>query len=102
MTDERPVACSLSASDLQGRYRDLAGFGKENLIARSTGDQGEELRFRRSPANESRLRSIVAAEEECCPFLDFHLTDQAGELVLKIAADEDGRPVAALLASAFG
>jgi hypothetical protein len=101
MAEDLPMACSLAGSDLVERYRDLAGFGTANLIGRSSGAHGEELRFRRSAVNERRLRAIVAAEAECCPFLDLDLVEREGELVLRIGSAEDARLVAAELASVF-
>ncbi|HXF32830.1 MAG TPA: hypothetical protein VN522_15060 [Solirubrobacterales bacterium] len=102
MAEDLPMACALGGSDLRRRYLDLARFGEANLIARSTNSEGEELRFRHSPENEHRLRSIVAAEAECCPFLDLALTERDGELVLRIGGAADALPIAAGLAAAFG
>ncbi|HTR75952.1 MAG TPA: hypothetical protein VMH33_11935 [Solirubrobacterales bacterium] len=101
MDESPPIACSLAGAELRNRYRDLGRFGAENLVSRSSDGDGEVLRFRRSAESEKGLRAIVAAEEECCPFLDFDLRERDGELVLRIAAGEDGRQVAAGLAGAF-
>jgi hypothetical protein len=96
-----PIACSLSATGLRDRQDDLGRFGAAQLITRSSGVRGEELRFRRTPENEERLRSIVGAEEECCPFLDFELTADKDAVVLRIGAGPDARAVAAGLAGMF-
>jgi hypothetical protein len=98
----RPVACSLSGSDQQARFRDLAEFGTSNLVTRTADEGAQRLRFRRSPENEAKLRSIIAAEEGRCPFLDFDLSQTKDELVLGIDAAEDGRPVADELAAVSG
>ena len=78
MAEDLPMACSLSGADLGERYQEIARFGKANLVGRSSGADGEELRFRRSPDNERRLHSIVAAETICCPFLDLDLDANGG------------------------
>jgi hypothetical protein len=98
---DAPIACSLGGSDLQARYRDLGEFGRANLIGRATDEHGERLTFRRTVESERRLRAIVAAEEECCPFLGFELVEAGEGLELRISSTEDGRPVAAGLAAAF-
>jgi hypothetical protein len=48
-----------------------------------------------------RLEEIVAAEAECCSFLDLALEEQSAELVLSIAAPKGGQAVADELAAAF-
>jgi hypothetical protein len=97
-----PIACSLGASDLQARLRELGAFGRANLIERAAGDDGPHLRFRRTPEAEARLRSIIEAERRCCPFLDFDLVEDDDALELRITAPDDGLPVAEQLAAAFG
>lgn len=102
MTPDPPIACSLAGSDLERRFAELRRFGAEALTARSCDQDGHRLWFRKSPGAEARLRSIVAAEEECCSFLSFSLTEIDGQLELRIASPPDGRPVADQLAGAFG
>ena len=60
------------------------------------------LRFRPDPTTRRRLEEIIAAESECCAFLDLKLREDEDELVLTIAAPADGQPVAEELALAFG
>lgn len=102
MDAETPIACSLSGTDLQERYRDLAEFGSTSLIERTADAEGRRLRFRRTAGTAERLRSIIAAEQECCPFLTFELTETDNALELHIGAPDDARPVADGLAAAFG
>ncbi|HEY2056021.1 MAG TPA: hypothetical protein VGH14_18960 [Solirubrobacterales bacterium] len=102
MNPDRPIACSLSGSGLKDRHRELGRFGSKNLIGRSSDAKGQSLRFRRTEDSTRSLREIVAAERECCPFLDLELIESAEELELRIAAPEDARVVADELAAAFG
>jgi hypothetical protein len=101
MTDDTPVACSLGAGRLEQRLKAIAEIGAESLIAEATDGERHLLRFRSSPETHRRLEEIVAAEAECCSFLDLGLTEEGGELVLSIAAPAEGRPVAEELVKAF-
>ena len=101
MTDPKPIACSLGASDLRQRLDEIAEVGAASLIVRSTESGTHELRFRDDPTTRRRLEQIVAAEAECCAFLDLDLAERGGELILTLAAPEGGQPVADELAAAF-
>jgi hypothetical protein len=101
MTEPKPVACSLEARDLRQRLADIAALGNEGLVGREVAGGTHLLRFRGDPEIRSRLAAIVAAEAECCSFLQLDLEEEGGELVLTIAAPGDGQAVAAELAAAF-
>jgi hypothetical protein len=101
MTDSQPVACSLGADDLQKRLAAIAKIGADNLTDRKLEDGCHVLRFSADAEVRKRLGEIVAAERECCSFLDLALVDDAGELVLTIGAPDEARPVADDLALAF-
>jgi hypothetical protein len=90
------IACSLTGTDLEKRLAEIAAAGK---AARRVGD---ELRFPADRATRERLAAIIAAESHCCPFLSFDLREDAGELVLRIDAPEEAKPIAAELVEAFG
>jgi len=51
------------------------------------------LRFRAADGVEGSLRALVAAERECCPFLDFELASEEDELVLRIAGPPQALPI---------
>jgi hypothetical protein len=101
MTEGNPVACSLAANELQGRLVAIGEVGAEGLISRDVEGGRHRLRFRANAATRERLEGIVAAEAECCSFLDISLAEEGGDLVLLIAAPEDGQAVADELAGAF-
>ncbi len=101
MTTDKPIACSLGASALEQRLAAIAGIGAESLLSRGTGDERHLLRFRSSGETRRRLEGIVAAEAECCSFLDLSLTEEDGELVLSIAAPAAGQAIADELADTF-
>ncbi len=103
MCDESPpIACSLDADDLRRRLEEIAALGRESLTRRFRAGDTQILGFRPDPSTRRRLERIVAAESQCCPFLDLTLAEEGDELVLRISAPADGAAVAAELAPAFG
>lgn len=102
MSKEEPVACSLSAGDLEQRMAEIAELGAESLIGRSHDGGRHLLRFRADLETRRRLEAIVTAEAACCAFLGLSLSQRGDELVLSIDAPEEGRDVSDGLAAAFG
>ena len=79
-----PLACSLSLDDLGRRRRDIADLVGDALLERVAVPGGLRARFRRDPGTEAALERLVAAERECCPFLDLAIERGADELVLVV------------------
>ena len=102
MTDDTPIACSLGASELEQRLVAIARIGADSLVSRDLKDGRHLLRFRAGAASQAQLEEIVAAEAECCSFLDLSLSIDVDELVLSIAAPQDAQALADGLASTFG
>ena len=102
MSKVRPVACSLGAAELERRVAAIAEVGAASLVSRSMANGRHLLRFRATGRTQRCLEEIVAAESECCPFLDLLLTDENDEIVLSIAAPEGGQETVDGLAEAFG
>jgi len=86
VTDENPIACSLSPGDLQSRLDEITQLGTESLIAHKTDEDRHLLRFRNNTETRRRLEVLVAAEAQCCPFLDLSLTESDDELILTVVA----------------
>jgi hypothetical protein len=101
LTESLPIACSLSAGDLKQRLSAIAEIGEESLIDHATEDGRHLLRFRSDAETRKRLEEIVAAEMECCSFLDLALEERGGTLILSVAAPQDGQLVADELTAAF-
>ncbi len=101
MTKDKPIACSLGAGELEQRLAAIAEIGAESLVSHEVEGDRHLLRFRADANTRRRLEGIVAAEAECCSFLDLSLGEDGDELVLSIAAPEDGRAIADGLAKAF-
>jgi hypothetical protein len=101
VTDENPIACSLTSGDLQRRLDEIAKLGAESHVAHEAKGDRHLLRFRESAETRRRLEAIIAAEAQCCSFLDLSLTEDGDELVLSIAAPAGAQPIASQLAAAF-
>ena len=97
MTEELPIACSLTASQLPERLAEIAALSRDSFLA----DGPDGLRFRGDKSTRARLDALVAAESECCSFLSFDVRRDEGELVLSIAAPPDAQGVADSLTDAF-
>lgn len=101
MTDQDPVACSLEAGALEQRLAAIAEIGADSLISRQAEDGRHLLCFPADAETRRRLEELIAAEAECCSFLDLSLDQEAGDLVLSIAAPRDAQALADGLAGAF-
>jgi hypothetical protein len=101
MTSELPIACSLSAGDLDERLAQMTGLGRDALLGAELAPGRARLRFAHAAGVRERLERIAAAEAECCAFLTTTVREEPGELVLAIAAPADAGPVLEELVDAF-
>jgi hypothetical protein len=99
--EDTPIACSLEADALSARLEAMAQLGAKSLTSREADGERWQLRFRADPSTRRQLARIVAAEAECCPFLELSLSEVDDLLLLSIAAPGYGREVADQLAAAF-
>jgi hypothetical protein len=101
MTSELPIACSLSATDLSTRLREIADLGRAALVDVRHEQTRAELRFAAGAGVRDRVERIVAAESQCCAFLAMNITDEPDTVVLTIQAPDDAELVLAELVDAF-
>ena len=101
MPEDTPVACSLGAGALEARLAAIAKVGTESLLSKRLEGDRRLLSFRRTEIVRRELEGIIAAESECCSFLDLSLEEAGDELTLSIAAPENAREIADGLAEAF-
>ena len=83
---ELPVACTLDAIDgaeRSRRWRQLAAEAAR-LAGRAGG--GLEVRYQPGPGVLDELRALAAAEAECCSFVTWAVTEQAGDPTLVVSA----------------
>jgi hypothetical protein len=98
VSQELPIVCSLTATELPARLAEIEALGRDALLRREADGR---LRFRGDERTRERLEAIVAAESQCCAFLDLDLRRDGSEIVLSIGAPAEAAGVADALASAF-
>jgi hypothetical protein len=101
MPDAPPIACSLNATQLPKRLAEMSGLGRAALVDARTDSARAELRFAAGAGVRDRVEAVVAAESQCCAFLDMTITDEPDTIVLTIQAPEDAELVLAELVDAF-
>jgi hypothetical protein len=90
MADTPPIACTLSAVDLEdreGAWRKLMDSG---LVERNRIPGG--IRLSAAPGAASALIDLVDLERECCAWIRFEVSDGS---VVTLTAEGDGEPVLA-------
>jgi hypothetical protein len=90
MAETRPIACTLTASDLkdrEGAWRKLMGSG---LVERDMVPGG--IRLRPAPGAAAALIELIDLERECCAWIDF---DVSVGSVVTLTAEGDGEAVLA-------
>jgi hypothetical protein len=88
-----PIACTLSPHGMTARLALIDALAADGVLERTPTEKGMRVRLRDTADIERRTRELVAAESECCAFLDFALGRENGDLVLDISGPEDARPV---------
>ena len=97
---EIPVACSLDAAGMSVRREEIRALGPL-LRGRSVQEDGSGvLRF--DPAARETVADLTRRELECCPFFGFDLTEEDGELRLRVTAPAEAACVLEAFVSAFG
>ena len=101
MSQPLPIACTPSASDLEARGAELRALGSDGLVDVTQEAGRAVLRFRSDPVIRERVEAIVAAESECCAFLDFRVEHRDEATVLTISAPNGGAETVQELAAAL-
>jgi hypothetical protein len=90
MAETPPIACTLSAADLEdreGAWRKLMSSG---LVKRDVVPGG--IRLRPAPGAASTLIELIDLERECCAWIRFDVGDNSA---VTLTADGDGEAVLA-------
>ena len=84
------IACSLDVADQQTRLADWLDLLAQ---ARSRDElpDGARYVFAADEDTKEQLAALVTAEESCCSFLEFDITQAGHELMMAVTAPEDGR-----------
>ena len=99
MTDEQPIACTLTTGDLRDRLAWIAALNHDALRSHDRANLTLQLRY--APQAMQRVRDLVCQEQVCCAFLSFELCEQPNEVRLTIKAPEEARAMANSLFEPF-
>ncbi len=102
MSDTRPIACTLSPSEFSGREAEIRALGSDGLVDVRQEAGRVVLRFRPDPAIRGRVEALVAAESECCAFLDFRIDNEDTATTLTISAPNGGAEMVHEFAAMLG
>lgn len=97
--DEKVIACSLDAGDFKARTKSIRELAERSLV--SARRDGLTLWLAYAAEAENEVRDLVAKERECCPFLDFDLTQDIKGVHLRITAPAEAADAADLLFAHF-
>jgi len=78
-TENLPVACSLTNSELQERRKEVLLQAKTAMIGVKETESGFIYHFSSSSERIAALGNLIALEHQCCPFLSFRLTVEPEE-----------------------
>jgi hypothetical protein len=98
---EIPIACTLDRTRMRQRGDDIRALGRAALTTVERGERHVVLRFVPRPGIRERVEQLVAAESECCAFLDFTITHERDATVVAVVSPPDGAPVMHELADLF-
>jgi hypothetical protein len=101
MSRPLPIACTLSAMDLRARGEELRALGADGLLDATDEEGRAVLHFRPDASVRKRVEAVVAAESECCAFLDFRVEHGEEATVLTISAPNGGAEMVHELAAAL-
>ena len=82
------IACSLSAS---GQRERLSEWKSLLAVAESREELPTGMRFRFRPDLLERVRSLAAAEKECCSFLRFDVVEAGDDVAMTVETEEAGQ-----------
>jgi hypothetical protein len=101
MSNDLPIACTLSEAEMPARRAEMAAIAADLVVA-ETQSARAVLRFRTGTETRERVAAFVAAETRCCAFLRIELRDDRDALTLTIEGPADSEPVVRELVAAFG
>jgi hypothetical protein len=87
-----PIACILTPAALRER---VGSFAALETLSREEIRGGVRTRY--ALADEARVRALVAAEAECCAFLEFAVAREAGALRVDVTGPPEARPAIDLI-----
>jgi hypothetical protein len=96
MTTDRPIACTLTASDLLDRAVAWQKLMDSALVSRERVAGG--IRLHAAPGGAAALIQLIDLERDCCKWIDFDVRD--GSVVTLTAKSEGEEVLAGMFAPA--
>jgi MerR family copper efflux transcriptional regulator len=93
------LACSLSAAEGAKRAVRWRALLNTHLLSSTATTFGQRLAFPSDPEVSGELDALVAAERECCPFLDLTVERFDHALILDVSAPPEA---SAIVETMFG
>jgi hypothetical protein len=94
MTDSVPIACTLTAAELQDRGAAWRKLFSSGLVERSQIPGGIQLTA--APRAAAALIELIDLERDCCAWIHYDVTEApGGEATATLTAPEDGEAVLA-------
>jgi hypothetical protein len=86
-----PIVCDMSSAPDTGpqRLAEYVRLFSTHLLSRERRGQGIRFRLRADHGVEVWVRDLAAQEKACCPFLDFHIAVEGGQVLWDITAIDD-------------
>lgn len=100
--EELPVACTLGRDDgaaRMGRWQALAAAAHPTA---SREGHTLEVRFEHGLGIHAELEALASAEQQCCSFVNWTVTEEDGQPVLRVLAKPDSPEDVAFIAALFG
>ena len=90
-TAATPTACDMTGAPDTAQQR-MAEYGRlfaQALTGRERTGAGVRLRFRAADGVQAWVRDLAAREKACCPFFDFHIGTDGGEVRWDVSVPDD-------------
>ena len=85
-----PIACSLSAAQLDAQRESLLLGLADHAVQRTPLPHGMRLRFPATAARMRQIDTVVRRERACCPFLEFRVGFALGSSLTLDVTGPDG------------
>jgi hypothetical protein len=85
-----PVACALTSAGLAAQGKRWEQLMARAMTERAMTAYGLRISFRPEPGAEEALRTLVAVENECCPWATWAVEKDAGKIVLDVRSTAEG------------
>ena len=88
-----PLACSLGRDEQVERGQLLRSIGAAGILDVKKRDAELDFEFRSAPDLHASLERLMVLEGECCPSLEFSLSEEEGVLTLSVRSPEGSTAV---------